>query len=79
LPRIFVSHSHNHNAYCREFVAALRKELGRSAVTEGSKWTDSAMNPKRGAIAVLPLAMKSQRSKCILCVKTGNNSRCSIA
>jgi formylglycine-generating enzyme required for sulfatase activity len=28
LPRIFVSHNHQDNAYCREFVLALRKEIG---------------------------------------------------
>ena len=31
LPQVFVSHNHNDNDYCREFVEALRQALGDDA------------------------------------------------
>src|SRR5512146_927220 len=36
IPRIFVSHSHADNVYCRDFVAALRRALG----SDDAVWYD---------------------------------------
>ena len=35
-PKIFVSHSHQDNAYCREFVATLRQSIG----SDDAVWYD---------------------------------------